>query len=106
MKRLFILIFLSICINSFAQKSKTNLKDALSIYAKELQLKSKESKKLNKIYNNHFEKLNEVNIKANDYNAILKELTLEVYNLLTEEQYKLYLELRSIHQPKLRFRFK
>jgi hypothetical protein len=106
MKRLFIFIFLAICFNSFAQENKTNFEELLSLYTTELNLHSSDSKKLSTILTSYHVNLNKKDIEASVFNANLKAQTLEVYDLLSKNQYTLYLKLIAKHQPELNFRFK
>ncbi|WP_044399151.1 hypothetical protein [Lacinutrix sp. Hel_I_90] len=106
MKRLLIIIFLTICFNSFAQENKTNFEELLSLYTTALDLNSNDSKKLSIILTSYHEKLNKKDIEASVFNANLKAQTLEVYDLLSKNKYTLYLKLIAEHQPELTFRFK
>lgn len=106
MKSLIIFIFLTISFNSFGQENKTNFEELLSQYTTALDLNSNDSKKLSFILNSYHEKLNKKDIEATVFNTNLKAQTLEVYDLLSKDQYTLYLKLIAKHQPELTFRFK
>jgi len=105
MKKITIIAFLVVSLSAFAQNKTTDLKKTIQLYTTELKLDNTQSKKLKSIFSKYQKELFNKNIKASDFNAKLKLQTLDIYKVLSKEQFETYLKLRSKHQPELSYRF-
>lgn len=105
MKRLFIFIFLTICFKGFTQEKKSDLKNVINIYTTALELNEETSMKFQSIIESYKEKLADTKFSPHTFNTLLKSQTLEIYELLTKDEFKMFKELRAKHQPDLKFKF-
>lgn len=105
MRKITIIAFLAISLNVIAQDKATDIKAITKLYSTELKLDKTQSKQFKSILSNYKDELYKKNLEAGAFNAKLKLQTLEIYNILSKEQFKIYLKLRSKHQPELSYKF-
>ena len=105
MRKITIIAFLAISLNVFAQNKANDLKTITKLYATELELDKTQSKQFKSILSKYNEELHNKNIDTRTFNAKLKLQSLEIYNILSKEQFKTYKELRSKYQPELSYKF-
>ncbi len=105
MRKITIIAFLAISLNVLAQDKVTDIKTITKIYSSELKLDKNQAKQFKSILTNYKEELYQKNLETKAFNAKVKLQTLEIYNILSKEQFKTYLKLRSKHQPELSYKF-
>jgi hypothetical protein len=105
MRKITIIAFLAISLNVFAQDKAIDLKTVTKLYVTELKLDKNQSKQFKSILSNYKDVLYKKNIETKTFNAKLKLQTLEIYKILSKEQFETYLKLRSKHQPELSYKF-
>ena len=93
------LIFFSVN-NNYAQEidSKKHITKVQKIYEKELDLNKSQSKLFKKIlskYNPKLRKVIDSKVSKSEFNKLIKLEVLEVYDLLTREQFKKYKNLKK-----------
>lgn len=105
MKKTLIILFLFVSLSGFSQDNKNTQKEIVKTYSTELKLNTLQSEKLASILSAYKEKLYNKNLSRNQFNATLKLQTLEIYELLSKDQFSSYLKLRAKYQPELSYRF-
>ena len=101
-KKILFLFLVFFCVNNnYAQEidSKKHVTKIHKIYEKELDLNKSQSKVFKKVlskYNPKLKKLIDTKASKSEFNKLTKLEVLEVYDLLTREQFKKYKEVKKI----------
>lgn len=103
--RLTIVLISFFCMTSFLH-AQNNSTEVIDKYVDVLNLEEQQVAEFKEIILSFSDKLNVKAISDNDYNAELKKRDLQLYNLLTKEQYKKYNDQRSTIEPKVAYKFK
>jgi hypothetical protein len=103
MKNLLILIVFVSSITVFAQKIMSN-KETLQLYSSQLHLSANQFKQFRIIFKKYKTKLNK-NTSDAQFNKVNKFRDLEVYEILSKEQYSVYKKVKLEIEPKLKYRF-
>lgn len=103
MRKLLVLIVFFSSMNVFAQKTMSN-REILKLYSIQLHLNTNQFKQFRKIYKNYKTKLSK---KASDaqFNKVNKLRDLEIYSILSKEQFNAYKKEKLELEPKLKYRF-
>lgn len=74
-------------------------------YLKELKLDKDQAKQFKEILEKYAPQFTQDGLKIIDYNSLMKQETLEVYGLLTPEQFAAYKKLKETIEPNKKYRF-
>lgn len=112
MKKLFVLIVilsLVVCnVNSQEYSSKKHINKINKMYSKKLHLTKIQSEKFKKVLLVYNKKLEEVRSGENNkkiFNKLLKLQTIEIFNLVSSEQYALYKKILFELEPYKKYKF-
>jgi hypothetical protein len=109
-KNILFLFLIFFCVNNnYAQEidSKKHVSKIHKIYEKELYLNKSQSKVFKKVlskYNPKLKKLIDTKASRAEINKLTKLEVLEIYDLLTSEQFKKYKEVRKLLEKNKHYR--
>lgn len=110
MKKMFFMILLIVFsgINTLSAQDndKKTIAEVTKSYTKELNLSKAQARKFKKVLKSYSTAFNTSKVKNDDkgFNEVLKEETLEIYKLLTKEQFKKYKAIKARIEPNKVFR--
>ena len=104
MKKLLLLVFFFSVLNAFSQQIKPH-KETCADYISILKLNEKQSEQFDKIYFTYKEKLIKSSRDNSEFNKNNKLRDLEIYEILTPEQFKKYKEIKLKLEPNNVYRF-
>ncbi len=87
----------------FAQKSMSN-KEILQLYSTQLDLNANQFKQFRIIFKKYKTKLNKKTSNS-EFNKVNKLRDLEIYSILSKEQFNAYKKEKLELEPKLKYRF-
>ncbi len=101
---LIIVLFCLMCISTALSQEKTS-QDVVDDYLKELKLDRKQKKQFATVIKKYAPQLSVKKLSVRDYNALMKEETLEIYGILSPEQFSEYKKLKKSIEPNKKYRF-
>lgn len=97
------LMFFAVSIQGIAQIS---TKDIVQNYHEELNLTDNQKVKFTAVIEKYNLELGKKTQSVNDFNTLLKKETLEIYKVLSPEQFAIYKKLKTSIEPSKIYRFK
>lgn len=103
-KNLFILLA-CLVISSYSYSQEVNVQEVLNGYQKELKLDDDQKNQFLAILEKYTPQFAKKEINFKDYNRLLKLETLEIYDILSREQFGIYKKLKESIEPSKKYRF-
>jgi len=98
----FIMLLTSLTFFSQVEKNQDTL---LTHYITKLELNDIQTEEFTLIYNKYKANIYKKDVEDNTFNKIIKLRDLEIYNMLTEEQFSIYKKVKIEIEPQLKYRW-
>jgi lipopolysaccharide export LptBFGC system permease protein LptF len=98
----FIMLLTSLTLFSQVEKNQDTL---LTLYISKLELNDIQTEEFTLIYNKYKTNIYRKDIDNNTFNKINKLRDIEIYNMLTEEQFSVYKKVKKEIEPQLKYRW-
>jgi lipopolysaccharide export LptBFGC system permease protein LptF len=98
----YIMLLTSLTLFSQVEKKQDTL---LTHYILKLELNDIQTEGFTLIYNKYKTTISKKDIDNNTFNKIIKLRDLEIYNMLTEEQFSVYNKVKKEIEPQLKYRW-
>jgi len=96
------MLITSLTLFSQVEKNQDTL---LTHYISKLELNDIQTEEFTLIYNKYKANFSKKDIDNNTFNKINKLRDLEIYNMLTEEQFNIYKKVKKEIEPQLKYRW-
>lgn len=104
MKNIFVFVMILSSLTLFSQQEKKQ-DSILTHYITGLKLNDIQAKEFTVIYNKYKESISKEESDDSAFNKIIKLRDLEIYKMLTKEQFSVYKKLKKEIEPQLKYRW-